>query len=89
MTNVIERLHKMDTNSVKKWVFKNMHKNEELSIEINDMIANVDALKEEAKTDDTIYIDEVEQGYDWSLRYFFLMLKGFDEEDARDYAEIR
>ena len=88
MQKVLDKMERMSHKSIEKWIYKNMHTDEELAQEFNDMVANIDARKEEAKADgcDDI-IDELEEGYEWGLRLFFLRFNGFEEDEAVEYAE--
>jgi hypothetical protein len=88
MQKVFNKMEKMSHKSIEKWIYKNMHTDEELAKEFNDMVANVDLRKEDAKASgDTYLIDELEEGYEWGLRLFFLKFNGVDEDEAVEYAE--
>lgn len=80
MQDVLDKMEDMTVDAIEQWIYDNMHVNKELADDFNDMIAKL-SYREEEDGEDT------EEDFEWGVRYFFLKLNGFDDEDAVQYAE--
>lgn len=87
MEDIIDQSRDMSNEAIEKWIYDNLDQNEDLAGEFHEMMANLEIQKKEGENDENFCLGEFEEGYGWGLRYFFLMLNGMDEEDARCWAE--